>query len=338
MKAERHRALDALRGLAAIAVANYHFLYIAADTPVQSMGTFTVYLFFTLSALSLAMVYGGDFASGITLADASRFYRARCARILPLLALVSAVGAALERTPEASAKGLLTATGAFALTPPGFSSIGLGAWSIGIEIGFYAIFPILALLLATVSTRNLMALTSCALVLQCVYLRLVASRLPAPVQHWEVYTVPLTFAPFFLFGFAIHRFNGVRSRFMLWPLLLSGACLAGYSLLIPGELFGDRWSYFALTGLAALTVCCAWRTDLSGALVPVATFLGEISYSLYLTHLLFLGAVMKAAELAGLALWQSWLLFSASSLMGAWLCYRLFERPLRRRFGSVVGT
>jgi len=87
----RHLALDLVRGLAAASVAVYHWLYYSRHLDVQSAGTFSVYMFFVLSAVAMALVYGPAFSKQISYADAADFFRNRAARLLPLLALVSLV-------------------------------------------------------------------------------------------------------------------------------------------------------------------------------------------------------------------------------------------------------
>ncbi len=329
----RHHALDGIRGLAALAVANYHFLYYGQDIHVQSMGTFTVYLFFALSALTMMMVYGRTFTAGVFADNLARFYRARTARILPLLALVSLASAALARTPEAAVKGLLTGTGALALGPPGFISIGNGAWSLGIELAFYAVFPVLALILGRASTMALVAATLAAVALQQAYLWLIAPTIADP-RHWHLYIAPLTFAPLFLIGFVVHRAGDTRSRVWLFPTLALVAAVAGFSLLYPAQLFTDHAVFVALTVLVGCLLFAAWRTELPTVLVRPAEFLGEISYSLYLTHFFFFVAAQRLTERFDLPTWQFWALFMVSAIGGAGVCYRWFERPMRERFGK----
>jgi peptidoglycan/LPS O-acetylase OafA/YrhL len=86
--AHRHHPLDLLRGLAALGIAAYHYLA-SIGIVVESLGTFGVYLFFILSALTMTMVYGENFSTYIAVRDVRTFYWNRLTRILPLLAAVS---------------------------------------------------------------------------------------------------------------------------------------------------------------------------------------------------------------------------------------------------------
>ena len=53
----RHHALDLLRGLCAVGIATYHYLGQRGIAHLQSLGTFGVYVFFVLSALTMMLAY-----------------------------------------------------------------------------------------------------------------------------------------------------------------------------------------------------------------------------------------------------------------------------------------
>ena len=48
-----------LRGICAVAIAVYHYLAWDLDTVIQSMGSFSVYAFFILSAVTMMIAYAG---------------------------------------------------------------------------------------------------------------------------------------------------------------------------------------------------------------------------------------------------------------------------------------
>ena len=60
-----NRGIHLTRGLCAIGVAGYHYLSWEHGIAVESAGAFLVYVFFTISALTLMMVHTGDFARNI---------------------------------------------------------------------------------------------------------------------------------------------------------------------------------------------------------------------------------------------------------------------------------
>jgi len=91
LKPDRNHGLDLLRGLAALGVAVYHYLAWRHDFPINSLGTFAVYIFFILSGVTMMMVYGQAFQNGVMMDAAGSFYRNRVARLAPLLVVVGLV-------------------------------------------------------------------------------------------------------------------------------------------------------------------------------------------------------------------------------------------------------
>ena len=319
---ERHHALDLIRGLAALAVSQYHFLIWNGVASVESMGTFAVYLFFVLSGLTMMMVYHDRFSNGIEPASLRSFVRKRIARLLPLLALVALLAAAKQAlvTDLDLAAAILTGTGMMALHMPGFLSNSVGAWSLGIEIAFYAVFPVVAALVA--SWRQAAIATLVLLAAQHLLLWKIADTTP----FWNYYVSNIVFAPFFALGIWIAFDRGERARRFL-PLALIGlVMILGYSLVVRVDLMRSHTSYLALTLACAGVIWAAWRSRLPALLVPAATFLGDISYSLYLTHWI----ANDIARALDLPIMVRWALFTGIALTGSALCYRLFENPIRR--------
>lgn len=325
--ADRHHALDLLRGLAALAVSQYHFMTWNGVASVESMGTFAVYVFFVLSGLTMMMVYRGRFAQGVTPGQMRSFFRKRAARLLPLLAVVallSAAKAAMTETIDLSA-AILTGTGLMALHMPGFLSNSVGAWSLGIEMAFYAIFPIVAMLVT--SWRQAALATIILLGAQHLLLWKIANSAP----FWNYYVSNLIFAPFFALGLWISFDHRARASGYLPIAIIGLSAILCFSLLIPVDLMRDHASYLALTVGCGIVVWAAWRGVVPAILVPVATILGDVSYSLYLTHWI----ANDLVRILHLPLAIHWLLFTAIALIGSFLCFRLFENPMRAWLGTT---
>lgn len=322
----RHHALDLIRGLAAFAVSQYHFLYWKDLAHIESMGTFAVYLFFVLSGLTMMMMYGKRFADGITPEALRTFYRKRLARLLPLLLVVAAlafvrqaIGGEVEPI-----RAIMTGTGLMALHMPGLLSNSIGAWSLGIELAFYAVFPVVVVL-----TRAWRQAAFAAVILLLAQ-RFLLIEIGDSRDFWPVYVSNLTFAPFFALGLLIFFDKGPRrvTATFVALMLLAVTCL--YSLAFPSDLMRDSASYLLLTTLAAGAVWAAWRAELPGWLVAPAAFLGNISYSLYLTHWIAAAIVLRFS-------WPpfvQWPLYIVIAVSGAWVSFRFFEDPMRRRFGG----
>lgn len=284
----RNHGLDMLRGVCAVAVAAYHFLNWSYDVTLLSMGTFGVYTFFVLSALTMSQRYRREFSGVISFEAATVFYRNRAIRILPLLALVATFGLVYNHLRLGSslsgnfANAFLTGTGLMALHIPGMISKTVGAWSLGIELLFYALFPVIALLVAGSSTRKLLA---CLLVLVFAQ-QMLLGILPDSTDpnFWHQYIMPLTFAPFFAAGLLINRLPLPSSRWAGLSATASILAVFGFSLVVQESVYDPGWVHLTLTALAVMAVAFANSAQIHARLVPIAAFLGGISYSLYLSH------------------------------------------------------
>lgn len=326
---DRHHALDLVRGIAAVGVAVYHFLAWNEIAHIQSMGTFSVYLFFILSALTMMMVYGDCFKDSIKLDDIKAFYRNRVARLIPLLALIAFARLILAGpTPEHLAKAILTGSGLFALHLPAFLSNSVGAWSLGIEGLFYLVFPVVAVLAGAASPRILICIAVMLIAAQQALLFLLQA-MPDDV-FFQYYTTPLAFAPFFALGFIIHRGGGGRRLLMLPVALVLLVATMGFSAWVDAPLFKTQALYLGLTVLSAFVVFAAYRSAVPARLVGLAAFLGNISYSLYLTHWLPAGVLRRVAGPLGLSAPVQFALYSVAALALSVIVYQYFERPTRK--------
>lgn len=330
---ERNLGLDLVRGICAAGVAGYHHTSWTYGIAIESIGAFAVYAFFILSATTMMLVYAPMFHEGITRQQAVTFYRNRAARIMPLLTLTSAItflwllsrGAPLWINWQ---KALLTATGAFSFGTPGLLSGVTGAWSLGIEIVFYAIFPVVALFTQSASVRSLAWFLLGALVAQHLAMSLLWSF--DILQLWYNYATPLVFAPYIIMGIIIFRLEAGKS--LRWLFVCIGALLLvfSFSIFSDVDLYRSSVWHLYLSILIGIMVWAAYRSEVPGMLGRLAIFLGEISYALYLTHFL-------ANWLAGLVVGdehrpQKSLIFAVLAVAISYAVYVYFERPLRRFF------
>lgn len=327
--------LHFLRGVCATGVAAYHFTSWQYGIQYWSVGTFGVYVFFILSAVVLLHVHSDDFSSCVTSASLREFYRKRFSRIVPLLA-VSSVAYLLyyhfRYKIELSGllqKTILTGSGLFALHIPGFLSTTTGAWSLAIELWFYLVFPIAALIFASLVTRAVVFTFVAILAAQQILL----STLPPSdnPMFWQQYTMPLTFAPFFAAGFVIHRFKRPSpSALNFW---LSVGCLSlvfGFSFITDENVYRAGWPHLLLTVWSASAVWFALSAATPKMLDGFARWSGNISYSLYLTHWLSFELAKDLAPNAGLPI-----VFAAIAVTIAHLSWRYIEKPAERFLRSA---
>lgn len=334
----RLHLLDGLRGFAALGVALYHFLLWEEVVFIASLGTFAVNLFFILSGLTMAYVYRSVFFEAVERADLLRFFRNRIARIIPLLALVAALRLAYEiaiagDVATESARAFLTATGLFALHLPSFLASTIGAWSLGIEIIFYALFPVLMLASAGARIWHLLVVLAVLLVGQQIVMALLAAEIEPErgrVAAWQMMVTPLAFAPFFAIGFLIERLPDAKHRIYgpVGLMLFLAAML--YSLADPTNFNHSPAVYLLLTALCGGAAFFIYNGVCPVPLTRPMQILGELSYAVYLTHWISYYIVKFGLEQFGLTMGVKLATYLAIVMAVAWASYAGFEAPARR--------
>jgi peptidoglycan/LPS O-acetylase OafA/YrhL len=338
---ERHHALDLLRGSAALGIATYHYLLFYYGIDLLSLGIFGVYLFFTLSGLTMMLVYGRTFVGSIAVADVKSFYWNRISRILPLLCAVALANFLIilirfssdsnwHFVLRSAAKAFMTGLGLFALHLPAYLSNSIGAWSLGIEIFFYFVFPIICLISNVVAVRSVVFVTCLLILGQQIVLALLQEMIPENNGHfWDYYSVPLTFSPFFMLGILIYQLPGQRRYLnLLWSACGLGAIIA-YSSVLNINVFTSNLHYLALTGLTFVSVLFAYRSNLHAALFGPASFLGNISYALYLTHPFSFSLAQRITAAIHLGARVQAIICLAVAISIAYCSFEFFERPAR---------
>lgn len=330
----RHLPLDFLRGLAALGIVVHHYLAWIKVGGVQSLGTFGVYTFFILSSLTMMMVYDRDFSAGIRADRLKAFYRNRFARIIPLLALVAAIyfllapGGSWDTVVSRVAKAFLTGTGLFAFHLPGYLGTGAGVWSLGIELLFYALFPIICLMARSATAGKITVALSVFLVGQMALFSVITPMYrKAPGDHFDFFNSFLMHAPFFLIGILIYAMpkDKIRWAFPAGAAIFLAAI--GSSLAVKASVFTNQIYFLVLTAMCGLSVALLYRSEIPRVLAAPSYFFGEISYSLYLLHPL----VFKLWTTAGLSLSgpTSGPAFFATTIGVSYLSCRFFEKPAR---------
>jgi len=247
--------------------------------------------------------------------DAASFLSRRFIRIAPLLYLVTLVyliqATAYGRTFEAGqlANGL-TILPAFE-TAAQFDYALVPAWTLGFELAFYLL---VALVVAVRMPWRLAGLI--ALLVSLPALPLVLPPALSP------YSSPLMLE--FAFGVAAY---GLWSRNLIsarWAVL---AALAGMAMLVLpfAEMRAVRWG--VPCGLL-FTAALAWRPG-AGPLAGVALWLGTISYSMYLSHVVVFDALAPLLR-PHMDLGVMALTLAGAGLLAAWWLHDRVEAPLMR--------
>ena len=147
LKNSRIETLDWLRGLMALSIMFYHLTYwiifpLDSTNPLGRLGVYGVSIFFVLSGLSMAIVYNVYINS---IRTSINFYVRRVFRIWPLLwaVCILAILPQILKTGTYSWKLLfLNITTLFGFIRP-TAYIPTGAWSIGNEMVYYALTPLI---------------------------------------------------------------------------------------------------------------------------------------------------------------------------------------------------
>lgn len=296
--------LDSLRCFAALYVMIYHMAlipdphlhvpeWIAMYTGNGGTG---VTLFFVLSAFALS--YSMDVRSGEP-APQRRFYVRRLFRIGPLFYLMLALywvrDAVVFDVRHPWPVVLLNASFLFNLFPEHREGYVWASWTIGAEMLFYAVFPLIHSRVRTLSSALALLLISLAISHAWHWLivhvgvpigYLTADQVPA-VQHCGI----LNLLHVFVLGIVAYRlFFDYLVRFscrwrQIFGLILIALFGVLFHALLSGRLTNALWGDLTWQGICFAILTMGLGLYPFRALVnPTTLTLGKASYSLYLAH------------------------------------------------------
>lgn len=338
---DRVAGWDLLRGLCALTVAVYHLLYWLQLAQLPALGTYGVYLFFVLSGASLAWTYGGrDLRAWPAWRD---FLLLRGLRLAPLfvpLTLLFAWMLVAHRgswPPGLGGYLLQNLLFVFGLHDPVRTAVLIGAWSLGIEVVFYLMFPLLLASLAQAWLRWALLLALAAV--QAGWIAHTLGR-----QGWEAgvvayHQVP-AFAAYFQAGCMIGWWQ--RRHAPAWPLSAGLGAIVALGLLLGllmpqaagQEIAGWRGLVLAPACVAAVAVVGAAQVR-TAWLRRLASFAGDVTYGTYLLHPVLLWGlawwVLPLESLTPAGRWTTLGTVLAASVALAWCSERWLEAPLRRQ-------
>lgn len=371
-KVEYLSSLTALRGIAALLVAIFHFEMAAARFVPQAQSMFfekcylMVDLFFIMSGFIMLHVYSKDFDTRIQGESLRKFFVARFARVYPLhlfstLLLVVIVRyltdwgnppILLEQPSDILPNILL-------LHSFGFTKIyswNIPSWSISAEFGAYLLFPFLALFL---NRKRMIAVVLLAVFVVAAYYSImyVLPRTnpinPAiPVPH----NLNTTFDYGYIRGIAgfvtgmlvylaygLHSIRKAFSGDFLSILLMLGIGVSLHYALNDG---------IAVSLFAMLVLSVAANTGKVSAFFNTRgmQFLGDISYSIYLMQIFLQEPFSHGYQLPGtvgvgrgkqnIELFSGLfycLIYVVLLVLISYITYRWLERPCRRLINRAWG-
>lgn len=336
--------LTGIRALAALHVFLFHttltFPVVAAlpGGALLSSGVVGVTVFFILSGVVMAISQLRTLHG--TLADSRSFWMARAARILPTyyiaVIVMLVLWPLLLAHPTPLQFGIVAFTSLTFLQTwiPGYTFLGHAqAWSLQVEVVFYALFPLLALWTAKLNTRRLLDLAGIVVTVSICIAILHQFGLP-----WILpYANPLFRLPEFLLGLILGRvFLAQPTPEARWGLI----SISTWTVLLIVLLTLGRGVETVptlnpiLLPLISLGLYSLARAPLQSPISRlfgnrVMVHLGEISYAFYLWHGAAILLVEKALRLTG---WTGVLVALVLAVSFSELSHRFIERPIMRRY------
>jgi exopolysaccharide production protein ExoZ len=317
--------VDAARGAMAFAVMAYHLLSYQRIVTIDRVAYYAVYGFFVISGFSLYVRYRDSL---VDMKALRAYLIRRFFRIAPLFYCVVALQLLLEPRPaEWVNRLLLNLTFAFGLANPGANSLITGGWSIGIEMVFYLVFPIMLAVSAT-SLPRLLAIAAVGIAAALAFINTTASA------NWVTYSQPVAFFGYFAAGAALGevfvRYHHLKGS--LVSIVASAVCLLPF-LLVQSEtsvglLVGWR-GLLLMASAIALISAIAFLPEPTGRLLWLAQLLGALSYPVYLLH------PVVYAQTEGGKMWRLPVTVVATVVL-AYLINRYVEWPARRYGGRLA--
>jgi peptidoglycan/LPS O-acetylase OafA/YrhL len=368
-------ALTGLRGFLALWVVAFHIYYILklVKFPVGDylpglavhfleIGGLGVDGFFLLSGFVLAHVYTRDLHGNLTYPQTRRFLLLRLARVYPVHLTLILVYAALKLsgvTFEVETCGVPTLEAATDEQCKRFGLLGLiaqltltstwgwhetltwnaPAWSISAEWTAYLAFPFLVQW--TSRLRNGLA----SLILAAVSVALLCLYLAARGFKWIEIPIddvsPARIGFEFVAGMLMYRcYQSSLFARINWSLVSAMCLLAGLGLL-QLRAYPAAFVLLFIPFILSLAQPQGWASRVLGS--RAMTWLGAVSYSLYMAHILVIDLMGVLAKSAGadesLDVWSAFGMSSgvlAVSLAIAAALYYGVEEPARRRLRRVI--
>jgi peptidoglycan/LPS O-acetylase OafA/YrhL len=322
------KALDGLRGVAALLVMLSHFNLVVPrflHGAAHESGHAGVMIFFILSGFLMGLLYLAEPPNSRAVAQ---FLVRRGARVIPLylaviLACLVVATIASDRAWVYRLDGWETLLSHLLLIR------GDGVfWTVPVEIQFYLLVPLIWLAFARAPRATIIGLI---VAIAAIYL----ARLAYVPPDKSIVGRLMVGLPYFLAGLVLSRCITPKAGGRGWDvafLAAGGSLLLLYPNLVPQSVLGgiDYWFNPVSLLLVALLLIASLRSRLAERILggrPLR-FLGQISYAIYLLHFV---AIMNLSRFAALYP-KTYLLFALSLVVviaAATLAHILIERPAR---------
>jgi peptidoglycan/LPS O-acetylase OafA/YrhL len=295
----RLEGLDTLRGIAILMVIGFHvsimFQPAAWLGSLTRLGNQGVQLFFLISAITMCFMWDQRASEPRRRA---KFYIRRFFRIAPLFWGAICFYVLWEYTRAAPRPDavlgwkqiLLTASFLHGFSPSAINTVVPGGWSIAVEMSFYAVFPLLVMRRAT--PEQTLAFGLAAYLVLGVAVTAYVEHVFAPDPTFVYYSL-LTQFPIFPVGMFVYAVSMRGDRCNVWHVVAITCVWLGIAFAGKYVLGMNTRPFFWLqVALFAATIYVVVRRR---AHVPVLSYAGTLSYSMYLFHFAIIDTLVMFA-------------------------------------------
>ena len=339
---QRVDSIDHLRGILAATIMVYHYIgwsfpgWMSPDGLLSVLGYYGVAAFFVISGISLAIAYDGRLTDR---SEVLQFFNRRLFRILPLYWVAASATILISGfVPLGLTWADVAANYTLSFSLGLGRSFVTGGWSIGNEMFFYLLFPVLFWLVCRSARWALAVFTVSAVLIAWWAFVVVPSGLNDSERWWH-YISNWNQLHFFVTGLVIGRYvkPASFSRGACYGALASAlALLAAANVTTRGDLV-EYWHRMFLSFATLLLVLSVYQINWqsSAILGRILAFLGLISYSLYLLHPIVRDVVLIVGARFAIGPMTALIGSVALTILSSWLSYKLIETP-GIRLGKVI--
>lgn len=294
---KRYPAIDGLRSFGAFAIVLFHivnkllftFLIPGGDKLEVFLSSF-VSLFMMISAFSLCCGYYEKIKENkITLND---FYKKRYLRILPLFLIMVLSDILFSGISKNNLfEGFANVTLLFGFLPHKHVEIlGVG-WTIGVIFAFYLLFPFFVF--ATWNKKRAWLFLIVSLLLRYVSLNYFFDK------DIEVVHSFIVWIPYFVLGIILYQYKDTltkllfKIRYLLWVVCIG---LLTLKYINPSLLGRNIYDFYRILSDASLLMVAIVSSSLLLS-NKVTKFLGNISFEIYIIHMIFVNIIFKILKL-----------------------------------------
>jgi peptidoglycan/LPS O-acetylase OafA/YrhL len=346
--------LTSLRGIAALLVVLFHIRFYLADStfartliPFLSHGYLAVDFFLVLSGFIMAYKYHEHFRGGVR-THSLDFLAKRIARIFPLHAFVMLAYIAIpvmlvatDREYDAAQFGIYEFVCKFLLIDlwtfdqVSWKSWNVPSWTISAEFFAYLLFPLLMFSFQRVGRYVVPTiLMGACLLLALGYQARGCANLGECIGHLGLARCVIEFA----LGVGVYLARRDTSEISARAFAVGTTfAVAGYVALALSPI--PNYWYVPVTFAALLYGLLGFSSVVHRVLeTRPLVFLGDISYSVYLTHVLIAEVIFRMFVPPGETTASPWLVagYVLAVLIFSTMTYRLVEKPARRRVYELL--